>query len=146
MDGVVHCQPVGHGIGALKYLAPYVFRVAISNRRIVDMENGQVTFEYKDSASKQHKTCTVRAEEFIRRFLQHVLPKGFCKVRYYGFLSPGRRALLPQIRRLLAVNGAPQEETAPVIASAPRPELRCPACGQIVIYVGRLRPHNRSPP
>jgi hypothetical protein len=80
-DWVVHCQPVGNGAAALKYLAPYIFRVAISNKRILRLENGAVTFGYTDARSGQRKTCTVTAEEFIRRFLQHVLPKDFAKVR-----------------------------------------------------------------
>ena len=100
-DWVVHCQPVGNGAAAFKYLAPYVFRVAISNRRILCLENGQVTFSYTDGKTGQQKTRTVTAEEFIRRFLQHVLPKGFVKVRYYGFFSSTKRKTLHQIRRLL---------------------------------------------
>ena len=102
-DWVVHCQSVGSGVAALKYLAPYIFRVAISNKRILQLENDEVTFGYTDGRSGQRKTCTVAAEEFIRRFLQHVLPLGFSKVRYYGFFSPGKRATLAQIRQLLSV-------------------------------------------
>ena len=100
-DWVVHCQPVGNGARALKYLAPYIFRVAISNRRILSLEDDQVTFGYTDGRSGQRKTCTVSAEEFIRRFLQHVLPKGFTKVRYYGFYSPNQREVLSKVRQLL---------------------------------------------
>jgi hypothetical protein len=69
---VVPCQPVGTGEAALKYLAPYIFRVAISNHRIVKRENGQVTFRYQESRSRRTRYCTLPAEEFIRRFLQHV--------------------------------------------------------------------------
>ena len=83
---VVHCLPVGSGIAALKYLAPYIFRVALSNRRILGGENDRVTFGFTDGRSGQRKTCTLPAEEFIRRFLQHVLPAGFAKVRSYGCL------------------------------------------------------------
>lgn len=84
-----------------QYLARYVFRVAIPNSRIVSHQNGQVTFKYKDSNDKTFKEMTLRAEEFIRRFLQHVLPRGFHKVRYYGFLAPSIRkeffSLFPSI-------------------------------------------------
>ena len=73
---------MGSGEAAFKYLAPYVFRVAISNSRIVKLEDGRVTFKYKDSATEQVKFATVSAEEFMRRFLQHVLPERFVKVRY----------------------------------------------------------------
>jgi len=85
----VHCKPVGNGRTALTYLAPYVFRVAISNRRLVKLENDQVTFRYRATDTGQLKLCTLSAEEFIHRFLQHVLPKGFVKVRYFGFFAPG---------------------------------------------------------
>ena len=76
-DWVVHSEPVGSGAAAFKYLAPYIFRVALSNNRLRKLENGQVTFAYKDSATDQLKCCTVTAQEFIRRFLQHVLPPRF---------------------------------------------------------------------
>jgi len=98
---VVDCQPVGSGAAACKYLAPYIFRLALSNRRILKLENGRVTFKYKDSASQQIKTANVTAEEFIRRFLQHLLPPRFIKVRYYGLLSPCNRHLLLKAGQLL---------------------------------------------
>ena len=98
-DWVVHCH-------AFKYLAPYVFRVAISNSRILTVENDEVTFRYRASDTGQSKLCTLDAEEFIRRPLrvQHVLPKGFVKVRYAarGFLSPGCRPQLALIRQQLS--------------------------------------------
>ena len=105
-EWVVHCQPVGDGVYALKYLAPYIFRVAISNRRIVKLANGKVTFSYRTSDTGTLRTCTLAAQEFIRRFLQHVLPRGFVKVRYYGFFSPSARQHLTTLRQhLKAVNG-----------------------------------------
>ena len=84
-DWVVHSEPVGNGEAAFKYLAPYIYRVAISNNRILKLEDCQVSFQYKESATDQIRTCTLTAEEFMRRFLQHVLPERFVKVRYYGF-------------------------------------------------------------
>ena len=81
---VVNSIPVGNGCHAMKYLAQYVFRVAISNNRIIKHQGGFVTFKYKDSKTKVHKFMKLTTEEFIRRFLQHVLPKGFVKVRYFG--------------------------------------------------------------
>lgn len=98
-DWVVHCQPVGHGLSALKYLAPYIFRVAISNQRIVKITNQQVAFRYKATDTSKARRCNLTAEEFIRRFLQHVLPKGFVKVRYFGFFSPGLRPRLATLRK-----------------------------------------------
>jgi hypothetical protein len=146
-DWVVHRQPVGDGAGALKYLAPYIFRVAISNKRILSLEDRQVTFGYTDGRSGQRKTCTVSAEEFIRRFLQHVLPKGFSKVRYYGFFSPGRRAALSKVRLLLSATTTParQESRAPA-GSEPSAELQCPDCGKPMQLVRTLRPRSRCPP
>jgi len=146
-DWVVHCQPVGDGGTALKYLAPYVFRVAISNRRILGLENGRVTFGYTDAKTGERKTCTVSAEEFIRRFLQHVLPKGFCKVRYYGFFGPAKRATLQQIRQLLhaPVTAILLDQRSPAIPCHDD-ELRCPACGQIMHRRRILRPRSRCPP
>jgi hypothetical protein len=101
-DWVVHCKAVGNGEMAFQYLAPYIFRVAISNSRLLKVENDQVTFRYRASDSGQSKLCTLAAEEFIHRFLQHVLPKGFVKVRYYGFLSVAQRAQLMTLRQQLA--------------------------------------------
>jgi hypothetical protein len=100
-DWVVHCKAVGNGETAFKYLAPYIFRVAISNSRLLRVENDQVTFRYRASDSGQSKLCTLAVEEFIHRFLQHVLPKSFVKVRYYGFLSVAQRAQLTTLRQQL---------------------------------------------
>jgi len=86
----VHCQAVGDGRTVLKYLAPYIYRVALSNRRLVRMQDGTVTFRYKPR-NKPWKTMTLDALAFIPRFLQHVLPKGFQKVRAFGFLHPRAR-------------------------------------------------------
>lgn len=139
-DWVVHCQPVGSGKAALKYLAPYIFRVALSNKRILKLQDGQVTFRYRDSTTRHWKTRTLPAEEFIRRFLQHVLPKGFQKVRYYGFFSPGQRHRLAQVRSLLGLATAPTPTvTAP-------PIIPCPSCGRPMHHSQTLRPtHCRSP-
>ncbi|MGH7454507.1 MAG: IS91 family transposase, partial [bacterium] len=112
-DWVVHCEPVGSGERALKYLAPYIFRVAISNRRLLKLENGNVTFQYRDGETKQFKTRTVAAEEFIRRFLQHVLPHRFIKVRYYGFLASSHRKRLEKVKELLNVKPVATEPIPP---------------------------------
>ena len=74
---VVNCISVGTGESALKYLAPYIFRVAISNKRIISIKDNMVCFSYKDSNTKTIKIAKVTTKEFIRRFLKHVLPKGF---------------------------------------------------------------------
>ena len=130
---MVHSQAVGNGQAALKYLAPYIFRVAISNKRIVKVAEGQVTFRYPPSGSQKSKLCTVPAEEFIRRFLQHVLPKGLVKVRYYGLFAPGQRQRLSQARSLLEVQLPPERQVATETDPTPlegQPAQLCPKCGQ----------------
>ena len=146
-DWVVHSQPVGSGQAAFKYLAPYIFRVAISNRRIIALEDGQVTFSYKDSATDQTRYSTISAEEFIRRFLQHALPKGLVKVRYYGLLAASNRHLLDQARRLLnpiLAQSSPSNADCQRKATVDPP--RCPKCGAALKLVERLKPKTRWPP
>lgn len=159
-DWVVHCQPVGNGEWALKYLAPYIFRVAISNNRILKMADGQVTFRYKDTDTGQIKLCKLRAEEFMHRFLQHVLPKGFVKVRYYGLFSPGVRQKLAELRKYLDSGGV-YPSASPEIAKQDTQSssdqetvalpvdqtVYCPRCGQ-TMQLQRIiiRPQGRGPP
>ena len=97
-DWVVHSQAVGDGRASLKYLAPYVFRVAISDHRIVSCDDATATFSYRKSGSRRWRKMTVDALEFIRRLLQHVLPTGFQKVRHYGFASPNSKQTVESVR------------------------------------------------
>ncbi len=106
---VVHCQHAGHGEKVLKYLARYIFRVAIANSRLERIENGQVTFRYRDNRSQEIRHVTVSGSEFIRRFLQHVLPQGCMKVRYYGLWSNASRRSFKDLRLLFP--DFPSEET-----------------------------------
>ena len=145
-EWVVHSEPVGSGEAAFKYLAPYVFRVAISNSRIVKLEEGRVTFKYKDSATDQVKFATVSAEEFMRRFLQHVLPERFVKVRYYGLLSPGNRHLLKRVREALGARASGSVASSEDGASNQRETPRCPSCGNEMTLIGTLSARGREPP
>jgi len=149
-EWVVHCKPVGNGHTALKYLAPYVFRVAISNRRLIKLESDQVTFRYRATDTGQTKLCTLTAETFIHRFLQHVLPKGFVKVRYFGFFAPGCRNRLAALRQQLEQKypeNLGKSEAAPEPAnSTPEPKLRCPSCGQPLLFQRTIQPTGRCPP
>jgi hypothetical protein len=121
--------------------------VAISNRRILALEDGQVTFSFKDSATDQTRFSTISAEEFIRRFLQHVLPKGFVKVRYYGLLSAANRHLLDQARQLLNTAAAHSNSSnADRQQKDPVDPPRCPKCGTILRLLERLKPKTRWPP
>jgi hypothetical protein len=154
-DWVVDCRPVGSGERALKYLAPYIFRVAISNRRLLKMEtspagNSTVTFQFRDGETKQLKTRTLTAEEFIRRFLQHVLPRRFIKVRYYGFLSPRHRPRLEKVKELLHAKVLTTEPTDAASTKAPEEReahvMRCPKCGGVMKLLGDIAPkRTRSP-
>lgn len=97
----VNCQAVGQSYATIKYLAPYVFKVAISNSRIVKVENHTVFFRYRKPHSHRWRTMALDAMEFIRRFLQHVLPTGFMKVRHFGYMNPNCKASLDTISALI---------------------------------------------
>jgi hypothetical protein len=133
-DWVVHSRPAGDGRASLKYLAPYVFRVALSDRRIVSFDDQTVTFSYRKSGSNRWRQMTLAAMEFIRRFLQHVLPSGFQKVRHYGFLSPNSRPSIEAVRWLVTLaNGQlfvllSQSQQTPICV----PRMRCPECGGLM--------------
>lgn len=101
IDWNVHCQPAGSGLETVRYLAPYVFKVAISNSRIVKVEDRRVYLKYRKPGSHRWRTASLDVMEFIRRFLQHVLPTGFVKVRYYGLLHPCSAVSLDTIRFLI---------------------------------------------
>ena len=134
-------RPFGGPEQVLKYLARYTHRVAISNRRLLSMEDGRVTFEWKDyAAGNQTKTMTLEAVEFIRRFLLHVLPSGFVHIRHFGFLANRKRkanlalcrSLLraPQMLIQASANSPGNRDSAP--KEQPR---RCPVCktGRLII-------------
>lgn len=127
---VVYCKSSGHTADkVLKYLARYVHQTAITNSRIIKTDHGKVVFRYKDSREQQWKTMTLDVQEFIRRFLQHVLPPGFHKVRYYGLLSPRNRQRLDQIRRELTQNlPTPEQDTPKTKDKSTHTFLLCPVC------------------
>jgi hypothetical protein len=133
-DWVVHCQSIGRGKRALTYLAAYVFRVALSSRRLVSGTDTAVTFRYRPSGSQQWRLCTLAPMSFMHRFLQHVLPKGFVKVRYYGFFSPGQRQTLAQICNFLTPYRRPHTATLRETGQEQSPTVhtwqQCPNCGQ----------------
>jgi hypothetical protein len=143
-DWVVYAKPpFGGPAQVLKYLARYTHRVAISNARLLDMDDRQVSFRYKDYADgHKQKTMTLSADEFLRRFLQHILPKGFVKVRHYGLLANRQRApRLEQCRRLLLVVNA-VALLAPSGEAAVEPALPhcCVKCGGTRLIYRELTP------
>jgi hypothetical protein len=138
---VVYAKPpFGGPEQVLKYLARYTHRVAISNHRLVKLEDGKVTFRYRDYADcRKEKLLTLTAEEFLRRFLRHVLPKGFMKIRHYGLLaSRQREARLRQARQLLLP--ALVLGSGAATAVAPAEPARCPACGGVRLSRGEILP------
>jgi len=120
----------------LRYLSRYTHRIAISNRRLVSADENGVAFKYKDyrlDGPARYKTMTLATDEFIRRFLIHVLPKGFHRIRYYGFLTSQRRAKnIAHVRELLAVPLIPIDDIKALNTKPEEPkppEQPCPCCG-----------------
>lgn len=148
---VVHITPWGEGRhAALDYLARYAFRIAITNTRILAVDAETVTFRYNDRAGGRHRTETVSGHEFIRRLLQHVLPAGFHKVRYYGLWHASRRDHARNLNNALLLEqpAAPPAERAVTEAPAPSADpqtppspRRCPQC-----QTGHLTPVRRLSP
>ena len=140
-EWVVYAKPpFGGPEQVLKYLARYTHRVAISSRRLLAMENGKVTFRWKDYAhGNQPSVMTLDATEFIRRFLMHVMPSGFVRIRYYGYMANRRRAEnLRRCRQLLSQGKSPETEkrSEKDPSATPGEDIAacCPACRQ-----GRMR-------
>lgn len=149
---VVYAKPpFGGPDQVLKYLARYTHRVAISNRRLLSMEDGRVSFEWKDYADgNKTKIMTLDAVEFIRRFLLHILPAGFVRIRQFGFLANrARRKKLALCRALLAPLSTPQNDAAVANRDA-KPEARrpkpCPVCKSGHMLLIRLFPPARPTP
>ena len=149
-DWVVYAKPpFGGPQYVLQYLGRYTHRVAISNHRLVSFVDGKVTFRWRDSAhNNEQKLLTLTVDKFLRRFLLHVLPKGFVRIRNFGFLANRRRAtLLPLCFHLL---GSPQQTKQELSTAndANNPRL-CPKCGGPMIVIERLTAAEiqlRSPP
>jgi hypothetical protein len=154
-DWVVYAKPpFGGPTQVLKYLARYTHRVAISNHRLLAIEDGCVRFLWKDYAhGNKTKAMTLDASEFIRRFLLHVLPKGFVRIRYYGFLANASRAAMLTLCRALTDTPSPTKNSeADDPADPPSGDegtnLRCPACkkGRLTITIlVPVQPSTRQP-
>jgi hypothetical protein len=142
---VVHAQPAGNGQRVLDYLARYLFRVAISNSRLEEIDNQHVTFRYRDNRTQEMRRATLSGVEFLQRFLQHVLPRRFTKVRYFGLWSRARRADLDHARQLLGtLDVAPCAAPSSPTSDAPSPAPPCPLCHAgtlIVVAVLQRQPH-----
>jgi len=152
---VVYCKPALQGTDrVLDYLGRYVHRIAITNRRILSVTDHEVTFRFKDRREHCWKTMGLDPMEFMRRFLQHVLPRDFHKVRYFGLWSPCQRKALHRARQLLAA--APEQPEEPETtaiqvergtSARPRSPMLCPRCHQaFLILVETVPRRNRGPP
>jgi hypothetical protein len=141
-------QPFAGPAAALAYLSRYTHRVAISNHRLIRLDDAGVTFQWKDYRTKQcvrYKAMTLATDEFIRRFLIHVLPKGFHRIRHYGLLaSPVRRKHLAHLREVLDV-AQPDVEVTSVETEKPATFV-CRSCGEPLHIIEILVPKNRAPP
>jgi hypothetical protein len=142
----VNCQPVGDAAHTLGYLARYVFKVAISDQRIVDVDEHRVRFSYTKAHSNRRRTMALPIPEFIRRFLQHVLPQGFMKVRHYGFLSPSFGVAFEEVRaRVEMAHGfAAKPVNTNIDAPAPKPMV-CSHCGGALKLLRVLRAAPQRP-
>jgi len=161
-EWVVYCKrPFDGPEEVLRYLARYTHRVAISNRRLIACDENGVTFKWKDyrlEGPDRYKAMTLATHEFIRRFLMHVLPAGFHRIRYYGLLASGKRAEnVARARELLMPPIIPVDAIKAIGANADRPNAAepqtknlCPCCGGRMLIIERFErgatPHYRASP
>lgn len=130
---VVDCRHAGRGESALEYLSRYLYRGVVSESNIVANQDGKVTFRYTDGKSKEEHIETLAGEDFMWRVMQHVLPRGFHRVRDYGFLHHNARKVLNLLQLILRVVIKPKP-------SKERPAFCCSACGQPMVVTGVSRP------
>lgn len=148
-------RPFAGPAAVLSYLSRYTHRVAISNQRLVGLDERGVTFRYKDYRAQghtRHKTMTLSADEFMRRFLLHVLPSGFHRIRHYGMLAnTGRKDNLDRVRELLGISARPNDarpDVASLPTEPPQPAFICLVCGAAMVIVSAFarEPLIRAPP
>jgi hypothetical protein len=151
-DWVIYSKPpFGGPQHVLQYLGRYTHRVAISNHRLISFADGKVTFRWRDSAHQnQQRLMTLSVDEFLRRFLFHLLPKGFVRIRHFGFLAHRRRTvLLPLCFQLLSSRPASQTGQGSSTADGAKDLWRCPQCASPMAVIERLTAAQiqlRSPP
>jgi hypothetical protein len=154
---VVHSAAVGSGEPALRYLSRYVFQTATGNRSLPMQPDGRLRWRYRDSATRAWRHVDLEPCELLRRFLQHVLPRGFHRVRRFGWWHPGGRGKLKRVRALLrqqpVLTPAEQATWQPPAAETPEPgdalpttstpPLKCARCGAVLVLVEHWRPGQR---
>jgi hypothetical protein len=142
-DWVVHAEAAGYGQEIIKYIAPYVYRVALSNNRIKNIADRKVTFEYEDSETKKTQICTLDVLEFMRRFLQHVLPQGFVKVRYFGIMGAKEKDKWFLLKNIIFQALAKKNKTLfldiEYFQQKKKPNHCCRSCGGELILISILQ-------
>ncbi|BCE00892.1 IS91 family transposase [Marinicellulosiphila megalodicopiae] len=129
---IAHCKKIGNGSPALKYLSQYLYRGVSSEKNLLSLKQDQLTWRYKDSKSKQYVVKTEPIMNFLLRLLQHVLPKGFQRVRNYGLLHGSNRTLLMKIQLMLRV-------TLPELCESFHYEVICPCCKKVMTFCGFIK-------
>jgi hypothetical protein len=150
----IDCRATVQGTDrVLQYLARYLFKTAFSNRRLISIEDGEITFRYQKCGERRWRTSRLPAHEFIRRFLQHVLPRGTHKIRYYGIWNPANRPLLRRVQLLMGASQIPtathdeSSDDRDVSADEPCQEPRtCPHCQQGTLVLTQILPRQPRPP
>ena len=144
IDWNINCQAIGDGENSIKYLSAYVFKVGISDSRIIKVENREVYFQYKKKGSNRWRTMHLDVMEFIRRFLQHVLPTGFMKIRYYGFMHPSCSITIDEIKTIMektyGLKAAASDVSIKIV-----PAITCPKCGGEMKYYCSVLPFQMAP-
>lgn len=143
-DWVVHVKRVGNGEKALKYLSRYIYRVALTDSAILHHDESSVTFRYRDSETNRSHPMTLPVFKFLHRFLQHVLPKGFVKVRYFGLHHPAHRQTLALARAALYLHFR-QPIPPPPPPGPEKPPLRCLSCKTVLVPGERFLPGQLPP-
>jgi hypothetical protein len=153
---ILHVTAWGNGEQAvLDYLARYVFRVALTNARIVGLDDETVTIQFKERKTGRSRSCRLSGHEFLRRFLQHVLPRGFHKVRYFGLWHPAQRNSAARVRQMLQLQATPKFDPSPDFAvppltpsgaESPPSPLICPHCQGRLIFIRTLSPRQAMAP
>ena len=142
----VNSQALKHNNeGAVKYLAPYVFKIAIADSRIISCEKRKVTFSYTKKGSWRKRRITLDVMEFIRRYLQHVLPSGFMKVRYYGFMSPSCKIPTKEIRTMVELAYSFKIKIVPKKIHVSHPDVKCCKCGKPMKLIESIFAYEMSP-
>jgi hypothetical protein len=134
---IVNCTRVGTGISALKYMSRYLYRGVISESNIIASQNGKVTFKYIESKTGETRYRTLKGEDFLRLILLHVLPRGFRRIRDYGFLHSNARKLLYLVQLILHVQ-------IKAMVLRPKPAFKCPCCKSTMLIIG-VRSAGRKP-